>query len=322
MGTSREFAAELGRLMEERGLSVSDLARVLDLTPSSVSQWRSLKGGTLPTRARVRQLEAFFGVEPDALATLVRRDRDALSSTMKITKVRQVGKPRVKVTARRVDKPTHPTLFTLGESTLGEPMDRVGVDEIDPDQMVFALSTQMVANLAKIKALNEEVDSLNSRAGELLRHAEAIAANEPERREETYAMISRAAELLERGRELLAQAKELRQLADVQRRRAEWVVKTTRHVVDEDKKSDDVVLDIKVRHVAEARKKHLISRQQAELQRRWRKAERSMTNWFSGNDQPEVLPVLSLLGLLVSRVSTLEEEVASLRAERVPTPQD
>lgn len=56
-----QFSQILGRLMKERGWSAYRLAKLMDVSQSTVSHW--LASDTKPQRNTMRRLEEVFGVE-------------------------------------------------------------------------------------------------------------------------------------------------------------------------------------------------------------------------------------------------------------------
>lgn len=63
---SMSFAANLKRLMNERGVSSAELGRHLGITGQAVNQWLT-HGGTAPRHARLEAIAAYFHIPVSAL---------------------------------------------------------------------------------------------------------------------------------------------------------------------------------------------------------------------------------------------------------------
>jgi hypothetical protein len=171
----------------------------------------------------------------------------------------------------------------------------------------------MVESLARMKVLTERVDSLNDEAGALLARANEIGFDSPTRRDDVKDLLDQAAVKLLHAKDLMDQVRSLRRLAEAQRQRAEWVIRTTRHVVDEDKKPDAEVMAAKVQHVVKTHQQRQRGRRRLQLRQRFLRVDRELRLWFTNDHQPDVRPLLALLTLLVARVNTLEDEVQALK---------
>lgn len=60
-----QFAQVLSKLMEERGITQYRLAKMMDISQSTISGW--LSGASMPRRATLKLLAGVFGVSVDYL---------------------------------------------------------------------------------------------------------------------------------------------------------------------------------------------------------------------------------------------------------------
>lgn len=335
MAATRTFALALDNLMEDRGLLTSDVAKALGITPSAVSQWRAPDGGTLPSMARARQLEALFGLEPDELCRWVRNDRRTRGEARTVsvtatgtatssataegvvtprlrpvppTSSRSEAPPRLRPVRPRPSRP-----FVLGESPLGGRLG--GVEDLDPDDLVFAYSARAKERLATMTAKMDQVKRLHEESAELLARVDNLSLNAPGRSEEIRDLQMKASKKLVDAAQLLTEVEVLRKMRDGELARAEWIIKTTRHVVQADGKSDDEVMSAKVQDVVRRRTMARLKQRRAELDRQYERAEESVSAWFQ-TDQPDVTALLALVRNLVNRINALEDQVAHLRLRR------
>lgn len=325
MGTSRQFATRLGELMEKNGLTNTQLAAIVGVTPSAVSQWMATENATLPTTQKLWRLESLFRMEHGSLWELAkhdrmaRRDKDtdkpsANPNTPRLVTATGTGSAHsseravASVTPKKINQPLTQLAQQMGSAWSGR-------DSFDPDDIVFQSSAEMTRVLAEMKSKLDRAEILRTEARDLFEQANDLGQLAPGREAEIRDLSRRAGQRLAQMDNLLAEVADLRNRVDSRRQLMQYVVATTRHVIGEDDKDPEKVQEIKAKDVARRGRDNQYERRRALLNREYDRVEDSLQQWFQANSQPDVTPLLSLLLSLVNQVNSLHKENAEQKAE-------
>ena len=316
MPTTREFASRLDELMELNGLTNSELARLIGVTPSAVSQWRADDEATLPRQAKVWRLESLFRLDHGSLWRLVNNDRlsrknggDGDDSTTRPTpkdvQTTATGRARTSESATT----THTPASTAGKLAPA----LVTLDDFDADSIVFQASTAMTEALASMKAKMAQVEKLRAEARDFFDQAQTLGQLAPGREDEIRALSRKAGEHLAKMDNLMSEVEELRSSMDARRQLMSYVVQSTRHIIGQDGLDPEQAQQIKAKDVVRRYRNNAIERQRALLNREYDLAENTMLEWFTTDERPNVKPLLSLLLTMVNRMNKLERQVIDLK---------